>query len=112
MSLISISLLVALLGSAQALVLSPAVPVQALRAPVANVQLARPMTFKMLTEDEEFEEFRRRKLGAVKELGSDENFGSYRRVEGAIYTVGGAITILVPIIAGIWAYNEGYLTPQ
>jgi hypothetical protein len=24
----------------------------------------------------------------------------------------GLITVLVPTIAGIWAYNEGYLTPQ
>ena len=42
----------------------------------------------------------------------DEDFGSGRRNEATIYLVGGAIAILVPVIAGIWAYNEGYLTPQ
>ena len=41
-----------------------------------------------------------------------EDVGAGRRAEGTIYAVGGAITVLVPLIAGIWAYNEGYLTPQ
>jgi len=84
---------------------------RAVHAPSAAVGRRAP-TLRMLTEDEEFEEFKRKKLGAVKRLGSDENFGEYRKVENNIYKVGGAITILVPLIAGIWAYSEGYLTPQ
>lgn len=48
----------------------------------------------------------------MKAVGSDSNFGQYRRIESAIYLVGGLITIITPIVLGIWAYNEGYLTPQ
>ena len=45
-------------------------------------------------------------------FGSTEDFGQQRRIEKLVYTVGGAITIIVPVVLGIWAYNEGYLTPQ
>eukprot|EP00967_Tisochrysis_lutea_P096087 scaffold140513_cov39-Tisochrysis_lutea.AAC.1 len=48
----------------------------------------------------------------MKAVGSDSNFGQYRRIESAIYLVGGLITLITPIVLGIWAYNEGYLTPQ
>ena len=26
--------------------------------------------------------------------------------------IGGLIAIVVPVVAALWAYNEGYLTPQ
>uniref|UniRef100_A0A7S3BAI7 Uncharacterized protein n=1 Tax=Haptolina ericina TaxID=156174 RepID=A0A7S3BAI7_9EUKA len=84
-------------------------------APMARASVAtfHPRTLpEMKVSDEEFEEFMQKKLGNVKKLGSDENFGEYRRAEGRIYKVGGAITLLVPIIGGVWAYNAGYLTPQ
>ena len=62
-------------------------------------------------EDREFEEWMAKKRAAAGVDGS-EDFGAGRRAEGSICAVGGAITILVPLIAGLWAYNEGYLTPQ
>lgn len=45
-------------------------------------------------------------------FGSTEDFGTQRRVEKAVFTAGGLITVIVPVVLGIWAYNEGYLTPQ
>ena len=62
-------------------------------------------------EDREFEEWVRKKKIASG-VAPDEDFATGRAAESAIYQVGGAITILVPLIAGLWAYNEGYLTPQ
>ena len=62
-------------------------------------------------EDKEFEEWVRKKKIASG-VDPDEDFATGRAAESAIYQVGGAITILVPLIAGLWAYNEGYLTPQ
>ena len=90
MSFSVISLVALLLSTTQALVLGPAGGAVALRTPTAGFQQARALPFKMLTEEEEYEEFVKKKLGNVKKLGSDENFGEYRRVESAIYTVGGA----------------------
>lgn len=68
----------------------------------------------MNEEDREYEEWvRQRKIKAgIDPDQTAEDVGNSRRAESAIYTVGGAITVLVPLIAGIWAYNEGYLTPQ
>jgi len=48
----------------------------------------------------------------MEAVGSNSNFGQYRRIESFIYLIGGLITIITPIVLGIWAYNEGYLTPQ
>jgi len=62
-------------------------------------------------EDKEFDEWVRKKKIASG-VDPDEDFATGRAAESAIYQVGGAITILVPLIAGLWAYNEGYLTPQ
>merc|ERR1719191_382161 len=59
-------------------------------------------------EDKEFEEWVRQKKIASG-IDPDEDFGAGRRAEGSIYLVGGLITVLVPVIAGLWAYNEGYL---
>ncbi|KAL1530765.1 hypothetical protein AB1Y20_001663 [Prymnesium parvum] len=110
-SSISVALVLLLAEPFQALVVSPSAAPRAVSQLMSFRSRPRGVPF-MLTEDEEYEEFKRKKLGLVKELGSDENFGTYRRVESGIYIIGGAITILVPVIAGIWAYNEGYLTPQ
>jgi hypothetical protein len=81
---------------------APARPLAAGRA------LPRMMPSK---EDKEFEEWVRKKKIASG-VDPDEDFATGRAAESAIYQVGGAITILVPLIAGLWAYNEGYLTPQ
>ena len=62
-------------------------------------------------EDKEFEEWARQKKIASG-VDPDEDFGAGRRFESAIYLVGGVIAISVPLFGGIWAYNEGYLTPQ
>ena len=90
-----------------------------------------------MVSDKEFEEWARKKKIASG-VDPDEDFGAGRRAESQIYVVGGAIparhrltllacrsrdtvlctpctgaiAILVPTIAAIWAYNEGYLTPQ
>jgi|EP00966_Prymnesium_polylepis_P060909 hypothetical protein len=85
-----ISLVALLLSTTQALVLGPAGGAVALRPPAAGFQQARAQPFKMLTEEEEYEEFVKKKLGAVKKLGSDENFAEYRQAESTIYKVGGA----------------------
>ena len=82
--------------------------------------VARPMRaritrdfvqMKKSKEDLEFEEWARKKKIASG-VDPDEDFSAGRAQEGKIYLVGGLITILVPIIAGTWAYNNGYLTPQ
>ena len=39
----------------------------------------------------------------MKAVGSDSNFGQYRRIESFIYLIGGLITVLTPIFLGIWA---------
>mmetsp|Transcript_870 Transcript_870/g.1444 ORF Transcript_870/g.1444 Transcript_870/m.1444 type:complete len:109 (+) Transcript_870:69-395(+) len=88
------------------------IPTSSLRLSSSSARSIQPRLFRMLSEDEEYEIWKAKKLGNVKKLGSDENFGEYRRTESTIYAVGGLITVLVPVIAGIWAYNEGYLTPQ
>ena len=62
-------------------------------------------------EDREFKEWARNKKIAAG-VDPDEDFAAGREAESKIYVVGGLITVLVPLIAGIWAYNEGYLTPQ
>ena len=67
--------------------------------------------FMKSDEDKEFEEWVKKKRQAAG-VDEAEDFGTGRRVEGTIYAVGGFITIAVPVIAGLWAYNEGYLTPQ
>merc|ERR1719231_337574 len=74
-------------------------------------RLARWAVDMKSKEDKEFEEWVRQKKIASG-VDPDEDFGAGRRVEGSIYLVGGLVTVLVPTIAGIWAYNEGYLTPQ
>ena len=86
-------------------------------------------------EDLEFEEWvRKKKLAAG--VDPDEDFGTGRKAEKGIYLAGGEnsqmmfatashplrsaldlvctglVTVLVPIIAGTWAYQNGYLTPQ
>ena len=33
-------------------------------------------------------------------MGSDENFGSYRRIENTIYLFGGLVTVITPIVLG------------
>jgi len=82
------------------------------------VVISRPMPLRLLggavmksKEDIEFEEWARKKKIAAG-IDPDEDFGASRRAENSIYLVGGLITILVPVIAGTWAYNAGYLTPQ
>eukprot|EP00324_Dicrateria_rotunda_P004554 CAMPEP_0206160822 /NCGR_PEP_ID=MMETSP1474-20131121/7140_1 /ASSEMBLY_ACC=CAM_ASM_001110 /TAXON_ID=97495 /ORGANISM="Imantonia sp., Strain RCC918" /LENGTH=108 /DNA_ID=CAMNT_0053562403 /DNA_START=28 /DNA_END=354 /DNA_ORIENTATION=+ len=94
-------------------------PVQALQLPVgrrvgavASHAAIKPWPVSMKSqEDKEFEEWVRQKKIASG-VDPDEDFAAGRGVESGIYTVGGLITVLVPLIAGIWAYNEGYLTPQ
>merc|ERR1719478_577208 len=77
--------------------------------------LARPRLattappFMKTQEDKEFEEWVRQKKIASG-VDPDEDFGAGRRAEGTIYLIGGLVTVLVPVIAGIWAYNEGSLT--
>ncbi|KAL3896234.1 MAG: hypothetical protein SGPRY_013315, partial [Prymnesium sp.] len=83
---ISSALLLLLLQPANGLLLGSPGAALAPRTPLASHQ--RAPHFSMLTEDEEYEEFRRKKLGLVKELGSDENFGTYRRFESGIYVIG------------------------
>lgn len=74
--------------------------------------VVRPWPLSMKSqEDKEFEEYVARKREAAGVDGT-EDFGAGRRTENSIYAVGGFITIAVPVIAGLWAYNEGYLTPQ
>eukprot|EP00310_Coccolithus_braarudii_P001980 CAMPEP_0183379456 /NCGR_PEP_ID=MMETSP0164_2-20130417/125431_1 /TAXON_ID=221442 /ORGANISM="Coccolithus pelagicus ssp braarudi, Strain PLY182g" /LENGTH=137 /DNA_ID=CAMNT_0025557039 /DNA_START=511 /DNA_END=924 /DNA_ORIENTATION=+ len=84
----------------------------------AGAVLARPTRPRLASaalmkskEDLEFEEWARKKKIAAG-VDPDENFGEGRRVENSIYLVGGLITVLVPVIAGTWAYQQGYLTPQ
>merc|ERR1719453_761045 len=62
-------------------------------------------------EDKEFEEWRAKKMAAAG-VDPNEDFATGRAVESSIYLVGGIITVVVPLVAGLWAYNEGYLTPQ
>ena len=62
-------------------------------------------------EDKEFEEWMAKKREAAG-VNLEEDFGASRRAEGTIYAIGGFIAIAVPVVAGLWAYNEGYLTPQ
>lgn len=84
--------------------------VQSTARVAARPQLSRTINMKS-QEDIEFEEWAAKKRAAAG-VDSTEDFGAGRRVESTIYAVGGFITIAVPVIAGIWAYNEGYLTPQ
>ena len=62
-------------------------------------------------EDKEFEEWVRKKKIASG-VDPDQDFAGGRKAEGQIYVVGGLITVLVPLIAGTWAYSNGYITPQ
>jgi len=71
---------------------------------------AHPFTMKS-EEDKEFEEWVRQKKLASG-VDPDEDFGQSRRVANTITAVGGVVTVVVPVILGIWAYNAGYLTPQ
>ena len=87
------------------------VPPRSLARPELRPRLAgEPFSMKT-KEDKEFEEWVRQKKIASG-VDPDEDFGAGRRAEGSIYLVGGLVTVLVPLISGIWAYNEGYLTPQ
>mmetsp|Transcript_8147 Transcript_8147/g.16094 ORF Transcript_8147/g.16094 Transcript_8147/m.16094 type:complete len:118 (-) Transcript_8147:847-1200(-) len=70
-----------------------------------SAQSTRSSPIFAKTDDEKMKE-------RMRAVGSNENFGTYRRIENSIYLVGGLVTVLTPIILGIWAYNEGYLTPQ
>jgi len=100
--------LVLCLQSAAALNVGPAGAPPALR----TLQQVRAVPLSMKSqEDKEFEEWVRQKKIASG-VDPDEDFAAGRQAESSIYQVGGAITILVPVIAGLWAYNEGYLTPQ
>ena len=81
------------------------------RQAIGRPTSAKPAFTMKSAEDKEFEEFMRKKREAAG-IDVDEDFGQSRRVEGTIYGVGGFIAIAVPVIAGLWAYNEGYLTPQ
>ncbi len=92
--------LLALVSSAEGLVLGPAARPPAPRAAFKGFE--RPIHMMARKDDGP-------NLDAV---GSNKDFGTYRRIEGITYLFGGIITIGVPIILGIWAYNEGYLTPQ
>jgi len=62
-------------------------------------------------EDKEFEEWVRQKKLASG-VDPDEDFAGNRQVANAITAVGGIVTVVVPVILGLWAYNAGYLTPQ
>ena len=61
--------------------------------------------------DKEFEEWARQKKIASG-VDPDEDFGASRRFSQTLLAGGGVIAVLVPTLLGIWAYNEGYLTPQ
>jgi len=71
---------------------------------------AHPFTMKS-DEDKEFEEWVRQKKLASG-VDPDEDFAGNRQVANAITAVGGIVTVVVPVILGLWAYNAGYLTPQ
>ena len=105
-------LILALAGLASSLQVSSALRQPALtrRSAVGAPRLA-PDVFMKSKEDREFEEWARQKKIASG-VDPDEDFGTGRRVESSIYLVGGLVTVLVPVIAGTWAYNAGYLTPQ
>jgi len=97
---------------------NPSVPVSGLRQPpltrrdaVVGTRQSAPDVFMKSQEDLEFDEWARQKKIASG-VDPDEDFGTGRRAESTIYLVGGLIAVLVPVIAGTWAYNEGYLTPQ
>merc|ERR1719201_2106021 len=102
MTFLRSAILVACLASASALVVGG-----------APRQLAHPA---LRPAFERAEPLIMRKDGIQKEsldrVGSNENFGTYRRIESITYLVGGVITVTVPLVLAIWAYNEGYLTPQ
>ena len=105
-------LILALAGLASSLQVSSALRQPALtrRSAVGAPRLA-PDVFMKSKEDREFEEWARQKKIASG-VDPDEDFGTGRRVESSIYLVGGLVTVLVPVIAGTWAYTAGYLTPQ
>ena len=75
----------------------------------ASAHQARALPFEMLTEEEEYQEFVKKKLGNVKKLGSDENFGDYRRVESSIYTIGGAPSH-ANVVTGCQTHRPGTVT--
>lgn len=106
-----LAFLLALLPVADCLIVG-ATSRNAIMQPVRPRLAAHPFMGK--EEDKEYEEWVRKKriAAGINPDQTAEDVGAGRRAEGTIYAVGGAITVLVPLIAGIWAYNEGYLTPQ
>ncbi len=113
----SLKLLVALvtLERAHALVPSPvthsttATPTLRRLSPPLHAKHSRAPHPNLKKGDDLLDDDARARMRAV---GSNDDFGSYRRIESTIYLFGGIITIVTPIVLGIWAYNEGYLTPQ
>ena len=87
-------------GGASGFLVVPAAP----RAVGRPLPAARANHAQMARNDDDME--------IDRPFGSTEDFGQQRRIEKAVYTVGGLITIIVPTVLAIWAYNEGYLTPQ
>merc|ERR1719453_2489367 len=94
--------LAACMGGASALVVGGAPGAIARPALSSRHHHARHASSSMRADDDD----------NYRAVGSDENFGDYRRASSAILTIGTGIAVLTPIILGIWAYNAGYLTPQ
>jgi hypothetical protein len=92
--------LAACMGGASALVIGGA-PTMLSRPALSSRHNARQATFMRADDDENY-----------SSVGSDENFGDYRRASSAILTIGTGLAVLTPVILGFWAYNAGYLTPQ
>ena len=70
-----------------------------------------PHTLITMGSDKEFEEWARQKKIASG-VDPDEDFGASRRFSQTLLAGGGVIAVVVPTLLAIWAYNEGYLTPQ
>jgi hypothetical protein len=101
-----VALALFLASPATSLLVSPII------SPSPAVGVARPHVALMKSqEDIEYENWvKNKKLKAG--IDTKEDFGASRRTESSIYLVGGLITVVVPTVAAIWAYNEGLLTPQ
>lgn len=107
-----LSLCLALLGScASGLQLGGAPNNAAVRRFVTEQPPRPAFTMRMSKEDQEFEEWVRKKKIASG-VDPDEDFAAGRKTESSIFAVGGIVAVVVPVVAGLWAYNEGYLTPQ
>ena len=108
MSRTSLACFLSLAAAAQGLLVGGA----AGRPIVARPAQSRPgPAFMESAEDKEFAEWVRAKKIASG-VDPDEDFAAGRNVEAGIFQVGGIIAIVVPVVAALWAYNEGYLTPQ